>query len=74
MIHWLESIAGEPMLWQGVDHIRPGHRRSVLNAHAIDYQIAAEHFQIVRILVRANPATSPPARILIRVQAPGGPG
>ena len=56
----LESIAEEPMLWQSVDHIRPGYRRSVLKAHSIYYQIAAEHVLIVRILSRENPATSLP--------------
>ena len=60
VIRRLESIAEEPMPWQGVDQIRPGYRRSVLKAHAISYQIAAEYVLIVRILGRENPATSLP--------------
>lgn len=60
MISRLEAIAEEPMLWQGVDHISPGYRRSVLKAHAIYYQIAADLDLVVRILGRENPATSLP--------------
>lgn len=56
------------MPWQGVDPIRPDYRRSLLKAHAIYYQIAAEQALIVRILGRENPATSLPDAD--RVQAP----
>ncbi len=39
------QIAENPQLWQGVDHIRAGYRRSVYGAHSIYYLIEAGHPQ-----------------------------
>lgn len=60
LIRRLEAVADEPMLWQGVDHISPGYRRSVFKAHSIYYQIGADHVLIVRVLGQENPITQLP--------------
>jgi toxin ParE1/3/4 len=60
LIARFEKIAESPMLWQEVEHIRAGYRRSVYVAHSIYYRIEATGVLIVRVLGRENPATSLP--------------
>lgn len=54
------QIADTPQLWQEVEHIRAGYRRSVYVAHSIYYRIEDNGVLIVRILGRENPQTSLP--------------
>lgn len=54
------QIVETPQLWQAVDYIRAGHRRSVYGAHSIYYRIEANGVLIVRILGRENLETSLP--------------
>ncbi|MDT0499179.1 type II toxin-antitoxin system RelE/ParE family toxin [Algiphilus sp. W345] len=44
------QIAEKPRLYQAVDDIRPGYRRSVYGSHAIYYRIEDGGVLIVRIL------------------------
>lgn len=60
LIARLSQIADSPHLWQGVDHIRAGYRRSVYAAHSIYYRVAANGVLIVRVLGRENPQVSLP--------------
>lgn len=55
-----EQLATQPKLYQAVDHIRQGYRRSVYQAHSIYYRIDRDFVLIVRILNRENPDTSLP--------------
>ncbi|WP_417409654.1 type II toxin-antitoxin system RelE/ParE family toxin [Hoeflea sp.] len=55
-----EQLATQPKLYQAVDHIRQGYRRSVYQAHSIYYRIDRDFVLIVRILSRENPDTSLP--------------
>lgn len=61
LIASFEQIAQAPYLWQGVEHIRTGYRRSVYGAHSIYYRIEADGVRIVRILGREHLETSLPA-------------
>lgn len=56
----LGQIADSPQLWQGVDHIRAGYRRSVYSAHSIYYRIEDNGVLIMRIIGSENPQTSLP--------------
>lgn len=60
MKHRFDQLAQQPNLYQAVDHIRKGYRRSVYRAHSIYYRIDQEFVLIVRILGRENPETSLP--------------
>jgi toxin ParE1/3/4 len=60
LIARLTQIANTPQLWQEVDHIRAGYRRSVYVAHSIYFRIEASGVFIVRVLGRENPQTSLP--------------
>jgi toxin ParE1/3/4 len=60
LIARLGQIADTPQLWQEVDHIRAGYRRSVYVAHSIYYRVEANGVLIVRVLGRENPQTSLP--------------
>lgn len=60
LIAHLRQIANTPQLWQEVDHIRAGYRRSVYIAHSIYFRIEASGVLIVRVLGRENPQTSLP--------------
>ena len=60
MKHRFDHLAQQPNLYQAVDHIRKGYRRSVYRAHSIYYRIDQEFVLIVRILGRENPETSLP--------------
>ena len=44
------SLVEQPYLYQSIDHIKEGFRRSVFGVHSIYYRIAAEEIIIVRIL------------------------
>ena len=55
LIERLEELAEDPHLWQAVDHIRPGYRRSVYGRHSIYYRIDPNEIVIVRILGRQDP-------------------
>ncbi|WP_422371857.1 type II toxin-antitoxin system RelE/ParE family toxin [Hoeflea sp.] len=60
MTRRLGEIAAHPERYQSVDHIRPGYRRSVYEAHSIYYKIDGNCVLVVRILGRENPETSLP--------------
>ncbi|MCV6575109.1 MAG: type II toxin-antitoxin system RelE/ParE family toxin [Cohaesibacter sp.] len=48
----MEEIAHSPKLYQAVDDIRPGYRRTVVKKHAIYYTIQPYGVLIIRILGR----------------------
>ncbi|WP_337188841.1 type II toxin-antitoxin system RelE/ParE family toxin [Phenylobacterium sp.] len=54
----LGQIADSPQVWQGVDHIRAGYRRSVYGAHSIYYCVEADGVLIARVLGRENPQSN----------------
>ncbi|MGA1342286.1 MAG: type II toxin-antitoxin system RelE/ParE family toxin [Hyphomonas sp.] len=60
LIARLAQIANTPQLWQEVNHIRAGYRRSVYFAHSIYFRVEASGVFIVRVLGRENPQTSLP--------------
>ena len=55
LIYRFSELAQTPRLWQAVDHIRSGYRRSVCGSHSIYYRIAGDIVEIMRILGRENP-------------------
>jgi toxin ParE1/3/4 len=55
LIARFEELAENPHLWQAVDHIRLGYRRSVYGRHSIYYRIDPNEIVIVRILGRQDP-------------------
>lgn len=54
------QLAAQPELYQAIDHIRKGYRRSVFQAHSIYYKMDGDMVLIVRILGRENPETALP--------------
>ncbi|MEM9412466.1 MAG: type II toxin-antitoxin system RelE/ParE family toxin [Planctomycetota bacterium] len=44
------ELAEQPLLYEAVDDIREGYRRSVFKSHAIYYMPKVDHVLIVRIL------------------------
>ena len=50
LITRFDELAEQPALYQAVDHIRAGYRRSVCGVHAIYYRIQADTVEIMRIL------------------------
>lgn len=50
-----EELAEQPNLYQAIDHIRAGYRRSVYHSHSIYYKIEASRVFIVRILGQQDP-------------------
>ena len=54
LIERFEELAENPRLWQAVDHILPGYRRSVYGRHSIYYRIDPDTIVIVRILGRQD--------------------
>lgn len=50
LVQRFEELAQSPERYQGVDHIRPGYRRSVCGAHSIYYRVQPRCVEIVRIL------------------------
>ncbi|MEH8017248.1 type II toxin-antitoxin system RelE/ParE family toxin [Rheinheimera muenzenbergensis] len=53
-----QEIADAPRLYQAVDNIRPGYRRSVYGVHAIYYRQDGADVLIVRILRAQNLSTA----------------
>lgn len=54
LISRFEEIARAPFLYQSVDHIREGYRRSVCGADCIYYRIQGEAVEIMQILGRQD--------------------
>ena len=50
-----DKLAENPFLYQAVDHIRAGYRRSVYRRHSIYYRIQGKTVQIMRILGSHDP-------------------
>ncbi len=55
LIDRFSELAENPKLWQAVEHIRIGYRRSVYGVHSIYYRIDGGSVEIMRILGRENP-------------------
>ncbi|MHA1538292.1 MAG: type II toxin-antitoxin system RelE/ParE family toxin [Alphaproteobacteria bacterium] len=53
-----ENICRQPLLYQAVDDIREGYRRSVCGVHSIYYRIDGETVKIMGILGRQDPTKS----------------
>jgi len=51
-----EELAEQPKLYQAVDHIHKGYRRSVCGSHSIYYRIESKGILIMRILGQQDPA------------------
>lgn len=54
LIEHFGLVTAAPLLYQAVDHIRTGYRRSVYQAHAIYYQIDGDDVAIIRVLGRQD--------------------
>jgi toxin ParE1/3/4 len=54
-----DRIAEQPLLYQAVDHIRPGYRRSSFGGHAIYYRMMGDNPEIMRVLGREKAAFPP---------------
>ena len=54
LISHFEQIADNPYLYQPVDHIRKGYRRSVCGADSIFYRVVDGTVEIVSILGRQD--------------------
>ena len=50
-----EQLAEQPYLYQAVDYIREGYRRSVCGVHSIFYRIDGNVVEIIRILKSQDP-------------------
>lgn len=50
LIQRFHELVETPRLWQAVDHIRAGYRRSVYKSHSIYYRIDGDDVEIMRIL------------------------
>jgi len=50
-----EELAEQPKLYQAVNHIRAGYRRSVYHSHSIYYKIEPTRIFVVRILGQQDP-------------------
>ena len=48
------QIAEQPYLYQSVDHIKPGYRRSNYRAHQIYYRMTDQGIEIMRIIGKQN--------------------
>ncbi|SJM89046.1 type II toxin-antitoxin system RelE/ParE family toxin [Crenothrix polyspora] len=49
-----EQIAENPFLYQSVDHIREGYRRSVCGVDSIYYRIVSDSVEIINVLGRQD--------------------
>jgi toxin ParE1/3/4 len=58
LVDRLNNISERPMMYQAVDEIKPGSRRSVYNVHSIYFQIRHTEVLIIRILGRQDPITA----------------
>ena len=56
MIKQFEKLAKQPELYQAIDHIRSGYRRSTYYSHSIYYKIESNRIFIVRILGQQEPS------------------
>ncbi len=50
LIQRFHELVETPRLWQAVDHIRVGYRRSVYGSHSIYYRTDGDNVEIMRIL------------------------
>ena len=50
LVNRFEELAKTPELYQPVEHVRKGYRRSVCGAHSIYYRVQENTVEIVRIL------------------------
>ncbi len=50
-----DKIAEQPNLYQAVDYIHEGYRRSVFGKHSIYYRVSDRTIEIMRILGRQDP-------------------
>lgn len=55
-----ELLAENAELFQAVDHIRPGYRRSVCGVHAIYYRMTKDGVEIMALIRGQNPDTHLP--------------
>jgi toxin ParE1/3/4 len=60
LISRFEEIAERPRLYQAIDAIRHGYRRSVCGVHSLYYRITPEGVTIMRILRGQNPEDALP--------------
>ncbi len=58
LIEHFQQLANAPLLYQAVDDIRQGYRRSVYHAHSVYYRVDGHEIEIVRVLGRENPQTA----------------
>lgn len=49
-----QEIADHPLLYQAVDHVRPGYRRAVCKSNSIYYGVAPDSVEIMRIVGRQS--------------------
>ncbi len=49
------TLAEQPYLYQAVDDIREGYRRSVCGKHSVYYRIDEQGVEIIRVLGRQDP-------------------
>ena len=49
-----DEIAGNPLLYPVVDHIRKGYRRSVCGSHSIYYRVDNHAVEIMRLINRED--------------------
>jgi toxin ParE1/3/4 len=52
------ALAEQPYLYQAIDDIRKGYRRSVCGKHSIYYRIDEQGVEIMRVLGRQDPEKS----------------
>jgi len=50
LINHFEKIAENPFLYQAVDHIRKGYRRSVCGVESVFYRVVDDSVEIISIL------------------------
>ena len=54
LIRHFKQIADNPYLYQAVDHIRKGYRRSVCGVDSIFYRVVGDDIEIISILSRQD--------------------
>lgn len=47
-------LAGQPLLFPAVEHIRTGYRRSVCGSHAVYYRVTDDGVEIMRLIGRQD--------------------
>ena len=58
MIMRFDEIATHPSLYNAVDHIKTGYRRSVFGSHSIYYKVEKQGVTIIRILGQQDPVAA----------------